>query len=220
SKINDRNDAVATADNILHNEFLFRTCIVVTLAEAIVFLFLVFVLYRLFKQVNNHQTRLMVALVGVQIPITFVLAAFKITSLMILKGEISTAFSPGQLPEQAMLFLKMNEYGMLTLELLSGLWLLPFGMLAYKSRFIPRILGILLLLAGIGYTIDSLTFMLFPHYHDQTKTLAFIFSGLGEISIMLWLLIKGVKDHISIQVVSEMRTTVRTPAIKTKEFRE
>src|SRR5688572_4199880 len=76
-----RDDARATMKNILSNEFVFRTCIVANLLEAIVLLFLVLTLFRLFKQVNSHLARVMVGLVVVQVPVTFVLAAFKITSL-------------------------------------------------------------------------------------------------------------------------------------------
>ncbi|HEY1115674.1 MAG TPA: DUF4386 domain-containing protein [Chitinophagaceae bacterium] len=213
SQIFVRGNAVATTNNILQNEFLFRTCVVVNLVEVTVFLFLVLVLYRLFKGVNHHLARVMVAFVGAQIPVVFVLAAFKITALMIVTGDVTASFAPVSQPEQAMLFLKMNEYGMMALELLWGLWLFPFGMLVYRSRFIPRLLGALLVLAAIGYTLGSLTYMLFPLYHSQTQVVAFICSGIGEISIMFWFLIKGVKKHITIEVESERITAVPPSAV-------
>jgi len=213
-------DAAATGNNILANEFLFRACVVVSLVEVIILLFLALVLHRLFKQVNDHLARLMVALAGVQIPIAFVLGAFKLTSLMILKGEVASTFSTAQLPDMAILFLEITRYGGITLELLSGLWLFPFGMLVYRSRFIPRVFGVLLIIAGIGYTVDSFTFMLIPNYHAYTQVAALLFSGIGELSIILWLLIKGLKDHIAIHVVSETKTTVRTSTGKLKEYIE
>ncbi len=193
SKTIVRGDAVATANNILANEFLFRTGIVSHLISVIIFLFLVLVLYRLLKQVNEHQAKLMVALVIVQIPIVFLIETFKITSLMILKGEVLKTLAPEQLQDLAMMFLKIHGYGLSMLEIFMGLWLIPFGQLVYKSGFIPRILGVLLLIAGIGYIVDSFTFMLFPNYRAFTFQPALIFSGLGELSTMLWLLIKGVK---------------------------
>jgi len=211
-------DAAATSNNILANEFLFRTCVVVSLVEVIILLFLVLVLHRLFKPVNDQLTRLMVALAGVQIPIAFVLGAFKITALMILKGEVASTFSTAQLPDLAILFLEITRYGGITLELLSGLWLFPFGMLVYKSRFIPHILGVLPIIAGVGYMVDSLTFILIPNYHAYTQIAALIFSGVGELSIIFWLLIKGVKEHIAINVVSETKTTVRSSTGKLKEY--
>jgi hypothetical protein len=84
-----------------------------------------------------------------------------------------------------------------------GLWLIPFGLLVYKSVFIPRVLGNLLILAGIGYTVDSLTFILVPTFRVFTQPAAFLFSGLGEGLTILWLLIMGAKDHLSITVFSE-----------------
>ncbi len=200
SKTIVRGDAVATANNILANEFLFRTGIVSHLISVIIFLFLVLVLYRLLKQVNEHQAKLMVALVIVQIPIVFLIETFKITSLMILKGEVLKTLAPEQLQDLAMMFLKIHGYGLSMLEIFMGLWLIPFGQLVYKSGFIPRILGVLLLIAGIGYIVDSFTFMLFPNYRAFTFQPALIFSGLGELSTMLWLLIKGVKEQ---QQISE-----------------
>jgi len=192
-----KGDAAATAHNILANEFLFRTGIVSNLVSVTTFLFLAFVLYRLFKQVSERQAKALVALVIVQVPIVFVIETCKITSLMILKGEALKTFAPEQLQDLSMLFLKIHTYGIQTVEIFWGLWLIPFGQLVYKSGFIPRVLGILLIVAGIGYTIDSLTFVLFPNYRQFTQPIALTFSGLGELSIILWLLIKGIKITVS-----------------------
>ena len=205
SKIYVRENAVVTTSNILSNEFLFRTCIVVNLLEGIIFLLLALTLYRLFLNVDNHLARLMTLFVTVQLPIVFVLSALKITALMVAQGNLAPGFFQANKPEFTMLFLKMNEYGMLALELLWGLWLLPFGMLVYRSRFIPRILGVLLIVAGAGYMTDSFTFMLFPQYHSYTKIVAMIFSGVGQLSIIAWFLNKGVREHILINVLAEKR---------------
>ncbi|MDP9229670.1 MAG: DUF4386 domain-containing protein [Bacteroidota bacterium] len=192
-KIIVRGDAVATANNILANEFLFRTGIVSHLISVTTFLFLALVLYRLFKQVNEYQAKLLVVLVVVQIPIIFLIETCRITSLMILKGEVLKTLAPEQLQDLSMIFLKIHAYGIQTVEIFWGLWLIPFGQLVYKSGFIPRILGVLLIIAGVGYTVDSFTFMLFPNYREYSQITAFTFSGIGELSIILWLLIKGVR---------------------------
>ena len=197
-----KDDATATLKNILANEYLFRSCVVVSVAGAVIFLLLYLNISRLFRQVNNQLTRILVALVIIQIPFVFVLNAFKLTSLMILKTD------PAGIPDLSMLFLQMNGYGMMALSLISGLWLLPFGILVYKSKFIPRVFGVLLILAAAGYTLDGLIAMLFPDY-GQSLLLPYIFFGLGEIPIMLWLLIQGVKDHLSIEVIAEVKTQNR-----------
>jgi len=186
-------DTVATAKNILSNEVLFRTGILNDIISNTIFLFLVLVLYRLFKHVNENQAKLMFALVMVQIPVAFIMEAFNITSLMILKGEILKTFELSQRQDLAMLFLKINDYGTLPLEMFWGLWLLPFGLLVYKSGFIPRIFGILLGIAGIAYMIDSTIALLFPSYSVFVNKPTLLLVAIGEISITLWLLIKGVK---------------------------
>ena len=115
SKIMVRGDTVATAQNILSNEFLFRTGIINDIISNALWVFLVLVLDRLFKQVNERQAKLMVALVIVQIPALFIMEAFNITSLMIFKGEILKTFELSQRQYLAMLFLKINDYGVLIL---------------------------------------------------------------------------------------------------------
>jgi len=119
--------------------------------------------------------------------------AFNVTSLMILKGEILKTFELSQRQDLAILFLNINEYGTLSLEMFWGLWLLPFGLLVYKSEFIPSILGILLLIGGIAYMIDSTVSILFPGYSAFVKYPTLLLVAIGEISITLWLIIKGVK---------------------------
>jgi hypothetical protein len=111
---------------------------------------------------------------------------------MTLKGQVLTSLTLEQTQHLSMIFLKVHGYGIMTVEIFWGLWLVPFGLLVYKSGFIPRLLGVLLILAGIGYTLDSFTFILFPGYRAFTMPVAFTLSGLGEVSTIFWLLIKGV----------------------------
>lgn len=186
-------DPVATGNNILANEFLFRTGIAALLLSGITFIIGAFVFYKLLKHINEHQAKLMVAFVVVYTSIIFILETFSITALMILKGQVLKTLEPEQQQILVMVLIKAHGYGLSLLEVFMGLWLLPLGQLVYKSGFIPRIIGVLLLFAGAGYTIDSFAFVLFPQYRAFTNPLAFIFSGIGEGSIVLWLLIKGVR---------------------------
>ena len=196
SQIIVQGDAVTTAKNILAKEFLFRAGIINDLISNTIFVFLALVLYRLLEQENRNQAKLMVALVIVQIPVVFIMGAFNLTSLMLFKGELLQTFELNQRQDLAMLFLKINDYGTLTIEMFWGLWLLPFGLLVYKSRFIPRIFGILLIIAGIAYINSSLLSLLFPSYSAIVNQPTLLLVAIGEISITLWLL-KGVKDNIS-----------------------
>lgn len=193
NKIIVSGDALATANNILSNEFIWRLGVASALISQVIFLFVVFVLYRLLKHVNEHQARLMVGLVIVAVPIDFIASVFKIMTLMVLKGGILESFEPEQINDLAMNFLKIGSYGTQMVQLYWGLWLIPFGLLVYKSEFIPRILGIFLILNGMAYIILSFTFLLFPDYQTVVSQFSMPFLFLGELPIIIWLLIKGVK---------------------------
>jgi hypothetical protein len=112
---------------------------------------------------------------------------------MILKGELLQTFELNQRQDLAMLFLKINDYGIITLEVFWGLWLIPFGYLVYNSGFIPRIFGIFLTIAGIAYIIDSFITVLYPGYSAYLNQPTLLLAALGELSVTLWFLIKGVK---------------------------
>jgi hypothetical protein len=195
SQINTGGDAVTTARNILSNELLFRTGIVNGLISTMLWVFLVLVFYRLFGTVHNRLAKLMVALVIVQIPASFIMEAFQITTLMILKGDVIKTFELSQRQDLAMLFLKINDYVVSTLILFWGLWLFPLGILVYRSRFIPRFLGLWLIICGIAYLVLSFTGLLIPQYRDLVYKFAFP-AMLGELAFMLWLVIKGVRNNI------------------------
>ena len=194
SQINTRGDAVTTAQNILSNEFLFRTGIINDIISNALWVFLALVLYRLFKQVNERQAKLMVALVIVQIPAVYIMGAFNITSLIIFKGQILKTFELSQRQDLAMLFLKINDYGVLILEMFWGLWLFPLAILIYRSRFLPRFLGVWLVITGFFYVVLSFTSLLLPQYKDMVlNSVLALPAEIGEVALMLWLLIKGAK---------------------------
>jgi hypothetical protein len=195
SKIMVKGDTVATANNILAHEFLFRTTVVNDLISSIIWVFMVLIFYRMFRQVNDRQAKLLVAFVFVQIPVVFIMEAFSLTSLMILKGEILQTFELAQRQDVAMLFLKINDYGSLTLEMFWGLWLFPLAILIYRSRFLPRFLGVWLFVTGIFYVVLSFVSIMLPQYKDAVFTSPFAFPAeVGEVAIMLWLLIIGAKE--------------------------
>ena len=196
SKIMVSGDTVATANNILAHEFLYRTSIVNDLVSSAIWVFLVLVLYRLFKEVNEFQARLLVALVIVQIPVGFFTDAFNIASLMVVKGEVLKTFELAQRQDLAVLFLKISDYGVLTLVLFWGLWLFPLAILVYRSRFLPRFLGVWLIITGFFYLVLSFTGLLLPQYKDMVSNSPFALPAeVGEVALMLWLLIMGAKEQ-------------------------
>jgi hypothetical protein len=187
-----RGDAAATADKIASSEMFYRLCVVSDLASQVLFVFLVLVLYQLLKGVNERQAALMVALVLVQVPMMFASMLCGIAPLVLLhRADYWSAFDKHQLDALTMGFLSLRSYGINAVTALWGLWLLPFGLLIFRSGFIPRILGVLLIVGCFADLAISVTSLLFPAYaHIANKLLVL---GVGEILIILWLLIKGAK---------------------------
>jgi hypothetical protein len=194
SQINLSGDADSDAQNILSHEFLFRTGIINDLVSGAIWVFMVLVFYRLFKSVNERRARLLVALVIVQIPTAFFIEAFNISALLIYKGELLKTFELAQRLDLAMLLLKMKDYAVSTLVLFWGLWLFPLALLVYRSGFMPRFLGVWLLINGVAFVVMSFMGILVPQYKDMVFKVAFP-AMLGEMAFMLWLLIKGVKNN-------------------------
>jgi hypothetical protein len=189
-------NAAATANNILASERLFRLGMVSELICAAEFVFLLWVLYRLLAAVNKTHASLMVILGLVSIPIMFVNALNEIAALALLRGaDFLSAFDQLQRQALAMQFLNLHEDGFVVAGIFWGLWLFPFGILVFKSGFLPRILGVLLIAACFGYLADSLTTLLLPSYEDVVGRIANIPLTLGEPAILLWLLIRGAKEQ-------------------------
>jgi Domain of unknown function (DUF4386) len=188
--------SAATVNNLIAHEFLFRLSVVSQLFSIIIFMFLALALYRLFNQVNDFQSKLLVAFVLLQVPMTFIFETLSYTALMIAKGEILQAVQTEQRQALVMMLLKIHGYGLVAAEIFWGLWLLPFGQLVYKSGFIPKIFGFLLCYGGVCWIADSITSLLFPSYSPLVSEIVLKTGWIGEIPIMLWLLIKGVKTNI------------------------
>ena len=183
-------EAAATVSNIMASESLFRIAILSDLFSQTVFIVLVLVLYKLLKPVNNFAALLMVVFVTVSVSLQSISALNQIAVLFLLSGaDYLRAFPTDQLPALVLLFLNMREAGFeIIAQIYFGLWLLPLGYLVYKSGFLPRILAILLIIAGFGYLTSVVTFFLFPNFDTDISQFTFI----GEVTMLLWLLIKGV----------------------------
>jgi hypothetical protein len=187
-------NAAATAERIASSEFLFRLAITSGLICQITFIFLVFALQRLLRDVDETYATAMVSLVIVAVPIAFLNMLNHLAVLILLSGaDFLSAFNTTQLHALVMVFLRLHEHGIVIVQMFWGLWLFPFGVLVFRSRFLPRVLGVLLMIAAFAYLADSLTTLLMPRYGDVVSSVTGIPAGLGEFAIMLWLLIKGVK---------------------------
>jgi hypothetical protein len=189
-------DATATARNVRASELLVRVAVVSDLAGVIIVAFAVLTLYRLLKDVDNQQAVLMVILWLVTIPITFVNTLNRLAALILVSGaHFLSVFANGQPDAMAMLFLRLYNQGNIVNQIFWGLWLVPFGILVFKSGFIPRILGVLLIIGAAGYVASSVTTLLSPHYGPVVFEWMMLLNALGEIPIVFWLMVKGVKDQ-------------------------
>ncbi len=181
-------DTAATAHNIMTSESLFRLGIVSALIVQVLHIFVVLALYKLLKPVNKNHALLMVIFALVGIPIVMLNLLNQFAALLLLSGaDYLTVFAADQLQALVMLFLNLHEHGFMIAHIFWGLWLFPMGYLVFKSGFIPKILGVLLIIGGLGYLIDFVTFFFIPDF-DAIK----MFTFLGEVLLPLWLLIKGV----------------------------
>ena len=194
SKLIVPKNSIITIENIITNEFLFRMGIVSGLACQVLFIFLVLQLYKLLQAVNKKQALLMVALVVASVPIACLNMLNQFAVLVLLKGDYMNAFTLDQRNAMVMLFLDFNTYGILIAEIFWGLWLLPFGLLVIKSDFIPKILGIFLIIGCCCYLLEFLMNALLPDYAKPVSQVIGIPMAISELAIVLWLLIKGVRE--------------------------
>jgi len=190
-------NAAATASNIAAHEWLFRFGIVSDLFCAVILIFLTLAFYRLFKGVDQNLAVLVVILGGVMPAlIDFVSVVSDAAALMLVRGaDFLSAFDKPQRDALAMLFLRLRDHQNTAAEILWGLWLFPLAILTYRSRFLPRFLGVWLTINGFAYVLLSLTGELLPQYQNKL----FILSQpalFGELAIMLWLVIKGAKPPV------------------------
>ena len=188
-----RGNATATADNILAHETMFRLSILGDLVGQVIFICLAIALYRLLSGVNKTWAGLMVAFVLVSAAVGFLNTLNNIGALLLFRGgEFLAVFDKAQRDALGMLFIRLHTQGIFIDEIFWGLWLFPFGLLVYRSGFLPRFLGVWLMINCFGYVALSITALFFPDYYGT----AFQVSQpvlFGELAIMLWLLIKGAK---------------------------
>jgi hypothetical protein len=189
SKLIVAGDAAKTASNILSSEGLFRAGMVAWLVGMLFYILLIPLLYKLFKPVNKYMALLMAVFILIEVPIVFINELNNLAALQVLSSAAYLqVFTPQQLQAQALLFVNLREQGVFISNWFSGLWLLPIAYIVYKSDFIPKILGVLVGIAGFGYLADAVTFLLFPDFHVRFASFLFV----GELLLPLWLLFKGV----------------------------
>jgi hypothetical protein len=186
-------DATATAANIRSMESLWRFHIAAELFLLICAIALLLILFVLLKPVSRDLALLAaffnVVSIGVEAAITLYLveALFPLGSAAYLK-----AFTPEQLYAMASLSLKSHSYGFGVSLTFFGCFCLVVGYLIFRSTYLPRALGILMQIAGLSYLTNSFTLVLAPALANRLLPAILLPSFVGEASLCLWLLMKGV----------------------------
>lgn len=199
-------DATATARNITAAEMLYRVGIASGLVSNIAFLFLALALYELFQDVDRKQARLLVVLVSVSVAVGLANLIVQIAPLVLLSGaSFLSAFPKQEVDALAFGFLRLNFYGNHVGMAFWGLWLFPFGVLVRKSGFIPRILGVLLIIGCFAYLVVSFTALLLPAQRAVVNRLMLPFYSVGELSIVIWLLVKSLTPGFRLRAASEVK---------------
>ena len=194
-----RGDATATADRIRASETLLRAGIAAELLGTILFVFVALVLYRLFKPVNERAALAMMVLIMLSFPISLLnvlneIAALNFAGVGRVAGVLSV-LDGRQRDALAYLSLHLHSQGIVVVaQVLWGLWLFPFGICVMQSGFIPRILGILLMIAGCGYVAASFAELVLPQYANAVGQVTRILTA-AELPIIFWLLIWGAKPQ-------------------------
>ncbi len=204
SKLIVRGDATATADRFRASEFLVRMGIGSELFHQAVAIFLVLALYRLFKAVNEkHAVQMVILGALVPVPIVFLNVLNEIAALVLVSGaDFLSVFAKPQLDALTYLFVRLHEQGLIVASIFWGLWLFPFGMLVIRSGFVPRVLGVLMMIAGVSYLASSSTSLVLPRYADVVDQFAMVLA-LGELPFMFWLWIWCLKLRPSVAPAAE-----------------
>jgi len=189
-------NVAATANNIAAHESLFRLGLFSELLGAVLWLLVPLALYQLLKGVDGDLAILMVILGSLmQVPLFFVNVVTDAAALLFARGaDFLSVFDKTQRDAFVKLFLSLHHQVDLANMIFWGLWLIPFGVLVYRSRFLPRFLGVWLVMACFAWLALSFTGFLLPAYEDTVYTITQPIV-LGEVVTMLWLVIMGAKER-------------------------
>jgi hypothetical protein len=188
-------DPAATARNITGGQLVYRLDILTSFSTLVLFIVLVALLYKLLRDVDDVHAMTMVLLVTVGIAVSFAGMLFKFVPLVLLGGtEYAAAFPKPQIDALSFAALRVHGSGSALATGFWGLWLFPFGALVFRSWFLPRVLGVLLWIAGVGYVVTSIVSIALPH-HRQLVSSAMMPLYLGELPIIFWLLLGRVGER-------------------------
>jgi hypothetical protein len=188
-------DAAATASRIAASPGLYRFGVFAELLSGALNVCMAVVMYELFKDVDRRQARLLVGFVFGMVLIGAIGTVLLAGPLVLTGGaKYLSVFDKAQLDALTQAVWGLRNRTLNAATLYWGLWLLPLGTLVYKSRFLPRLLGVLVFIAGCAYVIDSFVYFFLPSFGNLAFQLSTLPQGLGEGGFILYTLIKGARD--------------------------
>ena len=188
-------DASGTVERIRANATLLRMSMMVEFWNCVLIIFVAFALYQLFQDVDRKLAALTAVLMWVSVPIQLLNLVFAIAPLMLTTSQTYLqSFSREQLNALAYLFFRLHASGLIVTQVFWGMWLFPWGMLAIRSNFIPKWIGVAEFFAGFGYMLASVVTIMAPQLAGAVTPFALAL-GMGEVPMGIWLLIWGARDR-------------------------
>ncbi|HEY6195365.1 MAG TPA: DUF4386 domain-containing protein [Candidatus Eisenbacteria bacterium] len=189
-----RGDATATAANILGSETLFRLGLVADLGGLVLFIASGVLLYELFKPAGRRLALLYLILFEGCAFIQSLNAIHNLAALLLVSGGPGlSGLAPAQANAMALVFLRLYSLNFNLALVFGGASSIVLGSLILRATFVPRIIGPLMMLDGLGYLTFSLTAFLSPSLAAHIfPTIPFVTAAIGEGALYLWLIIKGV----------------------------
>ncbi|MEZ5105817.1 MAG: DUF4386 domain-containing protein [Draconibacterium sp.] len=189
-------DATATAGNIAANSFLFRIGFISDLVMVMSDVGVALLFYLLLKPVNPGLSMLAAFFRLAQATVIGInLLNYYMPLLILGEGNYLNGFSPEQTNSLVLLFLNAHSYGYLISGVFFGISCIILGYLFYKADYFPKWLGVLVVSAGVSYLIDCLANFLFPEFAGSSEILVITIAVAAELSLCIYLLIKGVKQN-------------------------
>lgn len=184
-----KGDAAATAQRITAEPLLYRLGVFSDFVSHVAFLCLALLLYHLFRDVARPLARSLVALVAMSVAIGMIALVCRLAPLILLDpAGFLAVFSAAERAALALFFLRLGSAATVLATFFWGFWLLPFGSLVIKSRFYPRLLGLLLIVGGVTYAVLGFANLVFPAYGPVVFKFGMPFYAIGEVAIIFWLL--------------------------------
>ena len=204
-------DAAATADNIRSSATLFRIAFATDLINTTCFLVVGLILHTLLKRVNSALALAMLVFNAVAVAIMSLnMLNHAGAYLAATSPEWTTTFGAATADGLALILLELHSYGYLIAQIFFGLFLLPLGYLIYVSGRFPRWLGVLVMIGCLSYLINLVVRFAFGDAGDDLTPIVTLPAAIGELSLVFWLLVKGIRPEPSSTVASG--TPVATPA--------